>query len=412
MSKIFYNSKFFLVFILFNLFLIGGVSAQAKNYSNQKSPGSFVYQKNSESIVLIDAKSSGGRQQGSGVAIRNGSNKKIGNTHVPSLTWVVTNAHVVKDAKYVDVIANGLTYKGEVVFRDEKIDVSFLYVDNAVIKPVNWSEKAKSVFPGDVVFALGAPKGLTKSITEGIVSAVRDVGGVNLIQTTAAISPGSSGGGLFSASGEILGITTFKILGGDSLNFAIDISRVKRMLDAYDAASLLKGQVDSEFLSFFGDDFARWLYYSAGKTNGTVLEEFEYFKEKLFSEKISFEEYFEKERDIISRYINYIDEIKSKSGQPSEKILEESQSKLVLVCKIFSSEGSILGSKSFEVDFSKKSINGFPAKINSREMKYSFKNKNNVEITTTFNRDSGSLLVIFNNSLINGSCSKSEGPLF
>ncbi|WP_101103458.1 S1C family serine protease [Macromonas bipunctata] len=412
MSKIFYNSKFFLVFILFNLFLIGGVSAQAKNYSNQKSPGSFVYQKNSESIVLIDAKSSGGRQQGSGVAIRNGSNKKIGNTHVPSLTWVVTNAHVVKDAKYVDVIANGLTYKGEVVFRDEKIDVSFLYVDNAVIKPVNWSEKAKSVFPGDVVFALGAPKGLTTSITEGIVSAVRDVGGVNLIQTTAAISPGSSGGGLFSASGEILGITTFKILGGDSLNFAIDISRVKRMLDAYDAASLLKGQVDSEFLSFFGDDFARWLYYSAGKTNGTVLEEFEYFEEKLFSKKISFEEYFEKERDIISRYINYIDEIKSKSGQRSEKILEESQSKLVLVCKIFSSEGSILGSKSFEVDFSKKSINGFPAKINSREMKYSFKNKNNVEITTTFNRDSGSLLVIFNNSLINGSCSKSEGPLF
>lgn len=76
------------MFILFNLFLIESVSVQAKNYSNQKSPGSFVYQKNSESIVLIDAKSSGGRQQGSGVAIRNGSNKKIGNTHV---TWRFQN---------------------------------------------------------------------------------------------------------------------------------------------------------------------------------------------------------------------------------------------------------------------------------------------------------------------------------
>jgi S1-C subfamily serine protease len=79
---------------------------------------------------------------------------------------------------------------------------------------------------GEKVYVVGAPQGLELSISEGIVSGKRGDPFFTpplLIQTTAAISPGSSGGGLFDARGRLVGITTFKIREGESLNFAVSI---------------------------------------------------------------------------------------------------------------------------------------------------------------------------------------------
>jgi hypothetical protein len=68
-------------------------------------------------------------------------------------------------------------------------------------------------------------------MSEGIVSGLRDSGeGYGVIQTTAAISPGSSGGGLFNARGQLVGITTYKIKGGENLNFAIPVNFIRGML--------------------------------------------------------------------------------------------------------------------------------------------------------------------------------------
>lgn len=66
---------------------------------------------------------------------------------------------------------------------------------------------------GETVYAIGTPKGYEKSITRGLVSQLRRRRGTVTIQTDAAISPGSSGGGLFNEKGELIGITTRKIVG-------------------------------------------------------------------------------------------------------------------------------------------------------------------------------------------------------
>gem|GEM_PF-6105546 len=75
------------------------------------------------------------------------------------------------------------------------------------------------------MYAIGAPQGLELSLSEGIVSQLRG-GFPPIIQTTVAISPGSSGGGLFNKNGELVGITTFQLKEGQNLNFALPVEWV------------------------------------------------------------------------------------------------------------------------------------------------------------------------------------------
>ncbi len=78
---------------------------------------------------------------------------------------------------------------------------------------------------GEPVYAVGAPEGLELPLSEGIVSQLRG-GPPPLIQTTVAISPGSSGGGLFNTEGELVGITTFYLKEGQNLNFALPVELI------------------------------------------------------------------------------------------------------------------------------------------------------------------------------------------
>ncbi len=75
---------------------------------------------------------------------------------------------------------------------------------------------------GEHVYTIGSPKGLELTLAEGLVSSKRAIeGGSRFIQTSAPISPGSSGGGLFDAQGNLIGITTFMLRDSQNLNFAI-----------------------------------------------------------------------------------------------------------------------------------------------------------------------------------------------
>ena len=79
------------------------------------------------------------------------------------------------------------------------------------------------------MYAIGAPQGLDLTISEGIVSSLRDVPGGTVIQTTAPVSRGSSGGGLFDASGRLVGIVTFQHRYGQNLNFALPADWIGEM---------------------------------------------------------------------------------------------------------------------------------------------------------------------------------------
>src|SRR5207244_12044035 len=80
---------------------------------------------------------------------------------------------------------------------------------------------------GGLVVVIGKPFGLAGSVTNGIVSAVRDIPGFGrIIQITAAISPGSSGSPVVNMQSQVIGVATFQITGGQSVNFAIPSERI------------------------------------------------------------------------------------------------------------------------------------------------------------------------------------------
>ncbi len=82
---------------------------------------------------------------------------------------------------------------------------------------------------GQRVYAVGAPEGLELTISEGLVSSIREMDGAHYIQTSAPISSGSSGGGLFDVEGRLLGLTTFIIPEGQNLNFALPASWITEL---------------------------------------------------------------------------------------------------------------------------------------------------------------------------------------
>ena len=145
---------------------------------------------------------------------------------------IVTNLHVIEDASEASVrLANGDVYDdvGDVDYDDDR-DLALLKIKGDRLPVVELGD-SETLETGDDVYAIGAPKGLEQTFSAGIVSAIRDAGaGYRRIQTTAPISHGSSGGGLFDGRGLLVGITQ-AIQDGENLNFAIPINYIKGMLD-------------------------------------------------------------------------------------------------------------------------------------------------------------------------------------
>ncbi len=143
---------------------------------------------------------------------------------------VATNYHVIDGATSGKVILNDATeYKIDYVLGYVKpTDTS--YNDLAILKinannlPVCNLGDSSKVNVGDSVVAIGSPLGLPNVVSNGIISKVWSEG---IIQITAPISRGNSGGPLFNMSGEVIGINTFKLTGGENLNFALPINWLK-----------------------------------------------------------------------------------------------------------------------------------------------------------------------------------------
>jgi len=145
---------------------------------------------------------------------------------------VVTNLHTIKgDAKATVTLSNGDAYDDvSVIDVDARRDLALLKIKAFKLPAVELGD-SDTLAVGNKVYAIGSPRGLSASISEGLISALRGSGdGYRMVQTTAAISPGSSGGGLFDESGRLVAITTFTVQGGESLNFAIPINYVRGML--------------------------------------------------------------------------------------------------------------------------------------------------------------------------------------
>ena len=149
---------------------------------------------------------------------------------VSSAGDILTNYHVIDDAKFISVIpSNGKSYNALVKDYDAKRDMALLTINSPY--PVKFL-KISATLPrqGEAVIAIGNPKGLSGTVSNGIVSAFRENN--TWVQFTAPISQGSSGGALINLKGEVVGMPTKLRTDGQNLNFAIAPGVLTKFFDA------------------------------------------------------------------------------------------------------------------------------------------------------------------------------------
>lgn len=148
---------------------------------------------------------------------------------------IVSNHHVVKDFARVTIKTQKFRKElADVLFVDSKYDLAF-------IKAPDWEELPDlklgdydQLHDGDQVMAIGHPYGLNYSTSRGVVSRKdRVTNGLKYIQTDTAINPGNSGGPLVNMQGEIIGVNTFIIRGGDNLGFALPSNYLQEAIEQY-----------------------------------------------------------------------------------------------------------------------------------------------------------------------------------
>ena len=147
---------------------------------------------------------------------------KQGSAVAVSEHLLLTNCHVVKGAHLIKIIQDHAVTDAKLAAADPAADRCVLRVDGITLVPIAGIRPFNDLAVGEHVFAIGAPVGLERTMSEGMLSGLRHQPGRNLVQTSAAISPGSSGGGLFDERGNLIGITTMQLVGTvQNLNFAV-----------------------------------------------------------------------------------------------------------------------------------------------------------------------------------------------
>jgi tetratricopeptide (TPR) repeat protein len=217
---------------------IAGICLWSYQYLNRLSPEE-VYEHVSGSVYIVEF---------SGDYSLYGTDPvSLGSGIAVSEDEVVTNKHVVREFPGLIRIRQGeKRWRGFVCYQDSINDICLLRVPGLRAKPIKVDPSIK-VRIGDRAFAVGAPRGLERSFSDGLISGLRkseDANRIQAIQTTAPISPGSSGGGLFDANGNLIGITTAYVRGGQNLNFAVPVSAV--------AEAMLAGRTEASRLMALG----------------------------------------------------------------------------------------------------------------------------------------------------------------
>jgi serine protease Do len=148
---------------------------------------------------------------------------------------IVTNEHVV--GKFAEVTVAGKSFHkmlSRVWYIDKKHDLAFVQPPEGLALAELRLGEYSDLKDGDEVIAIGHPFGLNYTATQGVISKVDRIRqGLKFIQIDAAINPGNSGGPLVNEKGEVIGVNTFIIRGGDNLGFALPVSSLRTALELY-----------------------------------------------------------------------------------------------------------------------------------------------------------------------------------
>lgn len=375
---------------------------------------SRIFRDVSPSVVTITSGTATGQRQGSAVAIRSSFDErgKINGT------WLATNAHVVSGGQSAQVNLYGRNWTAKVQYQDQVSDVAILHAPDLslpILKPYG----ANAVVVGSSVFAVGSPLGLDRSLSEGIVSALRQDKGVQLVQTTAAISPGSSGGALVDAQSRLIAITTFKIRGGDSLNFAVDSLRAEEIFSAISAASLfqavylrkavLLGSEEDKNINFIESDaLTKWMLETS-RPDGTVTHK--WFLSRISATTPSEPHFFGGGNPEFEKF--QAEFLLTRPLSSTTQIAVEQSASIRLACRMHATrDGTYQYDMNVIFDAIKQTVNGLRATVTQDEI--SFQTGKEGAFKVTVDRFSMRARVdnISSPNLLNGVCTKLEDRKF
>jgi serine protease Do len=169
-----------------------------------------IFARAAPSVVVVEVVDEQGMPaaQGSGVVIGPG--------------LVITPCHVAQSGRRLRIWHGVTPFAATLGYADTEHDLCQVHTPQLPAPPVVRGS-VKNLAVGQPTYIISAPQGLSLTFTAGIISALRPVLGSVLIQTDAAVSPGSSGGGLFDRAGRLIGMPCFQLQEGQQLNFALPV---------------------------------------------------------------------------------------------------------------------------------------------------------------------------------------------
>ncbi len=190
--------------------------------------------------------------------------------------YIVTNNHVIDQAAKIKVILkSGEEFDAQVIGRDPNTDLALIRIKSGKDLPVVNLGSSEDMKVGQWIIAIGSPFGLEHTVTSGIVSAKGRVIGSgpydDFIQTDASINPGNSGGPMINMNGEVVGINTAIIAGGQGIGFAIPMDMAKGIIDQLkNNGSVTRGWLGVGIRDL-SDEIAE--YYGVKDKEGTLVIE-------------------------------------------------------------------------------------------------------------------------------------------
>lgn len=206
---------------------------QKKSVTAETNSAQQVFNAAENSVVVLESFNESGARlsQGSGVIVGNSpSTAAAGHFRLIKGTDILTNFHVIKNANYVVITTRqGTSHLGTVIYFDETQDIAVLR--GPFDTSIDEARIAGEVSVGERVFTISNPQGLGWTLSEGIVSRMPVVESA-LLQFTAPVSTGSSGGGLFNERLGLLGIVTAILKDSQNINFAIYLNSYEKTIAA------------------------------------------------------------------------------------------------------------------------------------------------------------------------------------
>ncbi len=226
-----------------------------------------IFKENNRAIVVIVAFDEGGNpiSQGSGFVVRQDG-------------AIITSYHVISKAEDIDVRLGNKVLKVEgLLHMDKENDIVMLKTKGKKLQNVRIGDIGK-VNVGERVYVISSPKGLENTISEGILSGIREIDPERkILQITAPFSEGSSGGAVFNKDGEVIGVATFLIEDAQNLNFAIPVNLIKDKIAGKKVTALKDAEIGdykktAEYWFFLG--------YNYGEA-GLQKQEIEAYKQAI-----------------------------------------------------------------------------------------------------------------------------------